>query len=202
MMSKSDPHAPRPFNDRNIEKMKERTPLNQVVTYKSNSMQRIVQVMHRMAQKSFISACQLFCLPLKPLSCEKVMCFPTPTDQPKEDTNTQVALRSPPSTVLILNISNSTLIDCVIGNETYPSTVTERQPLIHESKLHVHDQLRCSCSCGQQEAAQTASPPPSPPPPPLWPPPPSAEHLSVSIHSSHLNCVIIGDDNYMHAEQS
>ncbi|XP_023127271.1 uncharacterized protein LOC111569412 [Amphiprion ocellaris] len=202
-MSSSDPQSVPPFIDRNTEKMKERTPLNQVVTFKPFSMQRVVQVMHRMAQKSYIRACRLFCLPLEPMLCEKVTCCSAPSHHPKEDTNTQVALQSPPSTILIVNISNSTLIDCVIGNETYPSTVTERQPLMQESELHMHGHVRCSCGCGQQEAAQrTSPPPPPPPPPPLWPLPPSAEHLNVTVHSSHLNCVIIGDNNYMHAEQS
>ncbi|KAG7240663.1 hypothetical protein INR49_026718 [Caranx melampygus] len=59
---------------------------------------------------------------------------------------TPVAPWNPPSTILIVNISNSTLIDCVIGNDTYPSTVAESQPLMQEPQHHVHDHLRCSYS--------------------------------------------------------
>lgn len=53
------------------------------------------------------------------------------------------------------------------------------------------DQARCSYGCGQQGQAQTTPAPP-----------PSAEPPSITIHSSQLNCVIIGDNNYMHADQS
>lgn len=45
------------------------------------------------------------------------------------------ALQSPPSTILIVNISNSTLIDCVIGNGTRP--VAECQPLMQETERHM-----------------------------------------------------------------
>ncbi|XP_070768825.1 uncharacterized protein [Enoplosus armatus] len=177
--------------------MKESTPFNQAVTCKAFSMLRIIQVMQRVAQKSCRRACQLFCCPLDTMLCEKVTCCPA-QNQPTEDKTTQVALRSLPSTILIVNISNSTLIDCVIGSDAYPSTVAESQPLMHGAKLQMHDQARCSCSHGQQRAAHTSAPPPPPPPPLL----PSAEPPSINIQSSHLNCVIIGDNNYMCAEQS
>ncbi|XP_051262280.1 uncharacterized protein si:dkey-29h14.10 [Dicentrarchus labrax] len=192
MMDSSDPLTLRPFNNSNFSKTKERTPFYQVMTCKDSSLQRIIQVVQRVAQKSCRRACQLFCCPLDTLLCEKLTACPAPNHQPEEDKNAQVALRSPPSTILILNISNSTLIDCVIGNDTYPSAVAESQPLMHESELHMHDQARCGCSCG---AAQTSPPPPAPLPAPAEPP-------RISIHSSHLNCVIIGNNNYMQAEQS
>ncbi len=64
----------------------------------------------------------------------------------------------------------------------------------------VTDQAGCSCSHGQQGAAQTCTLPP--PPHPLCPPLPPAESPSINIHGSHLNCVIIGDNNYMHADQT
>ncbi|XP_044064012.1 uncharacterized protein LOC122881635 isoform X2 [Siniperca chuatsi] len=163
-------------------------------------MQRIIQVVQRVAQKSCRRAFQMFCCPLDTLLCEKVTCCPAQNLQPPENETTQVAIRSLPSTILIVNISNSTLIDCVIGNDTYPSAVAESQPLMHGSELQMHNQAGCSCSRGQQGAAHTSPPPP--PPHPLCPPLPSAELPSITIHSSHLNCVIIGDNNYMHAEQT
>lgn len=55
----------------------------------------------------------------------------------------------------------------------------------------VTGQAGCSCSCGQQgEPCSFCSPPPSP------------ESAGIHIHSSHLNCVTIGDNNYMHVEQT
>ncbi|XP_022609268.1 WASH complex subunit 1-like [Seriola dumerili] len=192
-------HSLPPFNNSTFTAMKEITPLNQVMTFKAFNMQRVIQVVQRVAQKSCRRACQLFCCPLDILWCQKVTCCSAQNHQLTEDKTTQVALRSPPSTILIVNISNSTLIDCVIGNDTYPSAVAESQPLMQDSRLHMHDQMRSSYSHGQQGAART-SPPPPPPPPPLYPLPPE-EPPSISIHGSHLNCVIIGDNNYMHAEQ-
>lgn len=56
----------------------------------------------------------------------------------------------------------------------------------------VTDQLRCSCCRGQQEAVQNVLPPL----------PPSVEFPSINIQSSNLNCVIIGDNNYMYTEQA
>lgn len=159
-----------------------------------------------------------------------------------------VAVRNSASTILILNISNSTLIDCVIGSDNYPCAVAEARPLMREPQpqmqggsqpnlfyyyliylswrrtfrgsscpallsyiLHfytshpweakttclcVFNEGRCRCSCGQQGAAQSSTPPPSPSTLP------SAGSLSINIHSSRLNCVIIGDKNYMQAEQT
>ncbi|XP_073341814.1 uncharacterized protein [Pagrus major] len=193
-MHNSDPLSLSPLRDDNsqLTKMKERSTLSQVIRCKATSMERIIQVVHRMAQKSYLRACQLFCCPLDTLLYEKVTCCPARNQQTMDDKMTQaLAIRSLPSTILIVNISNSTLIDCVIGNDSYPSLMAESQPLMTESRFHMHDQARCSYSCGQQGAAQTT-------PPPL----PSDEPPSISIHSSHLNCVIIGDNNYMHADQS
>ncbi|XP_039974113.1 uncharacterized protein si:dkey-29h14.10 isoform X3 [Xiphias gladius] len=171
---------------------------HKVMAFKPSDMQGVVQVVKRVVQKGCRRACQLFCSPLGTLLCEKVTCCPAQKHQLTEDETTQVALRTPPSTILIVNISNSTLIDCVIGNDTYQSAVAESQPLMQESGLHMQNQMRCSYVHGQG-AAQT---PPSPlPPPPLCPPLPPEEPQSINIHSSHLNCVIIGDNNYMHAEQ-
>ncbi|KAF1387418.1 hypothetical protein PFLUV_G00078480 [Perca fluviatilis] len=198
-MDDSDPLAPSPFSNSNS-KVKERTPFNQVMTFKASNMQRLVQVVQRVVQKSCRTACQMFCCPLDTLLCEKVTFCPAQPHQPTGDRTTQLALQNPPSTILIVNISNSTLIDCVIGNDTYQSAVAESQPLMQESERQRHDQARCSCSRGQQGAAQTSAPPPPPPPP--GPPLPSAQPRSINIYSSRLNCVIIGDNNYMHAEQT
>ncbi|KAG8010325.1 hypothetical protein GBF38_014594 [Nibea albiflora] len=95
---------------------------------KASNMQRIMQVVHRVAQKSCRMVCQMLCCPLDNLLCEKVACCP--------------------------------------------------------------DQATCSCSHGQQGAAPASLPPLA-----------TAEPPNINIDSSHLNCVIIGDNNYMHAEQ-
>ncbi|KAM7382451.1 hypothetical protein PAMP_002178 [Pampus punctatissimus] len=185
-MDNSNPVALSPHKNSNLSNMKERTLFNQVMNYKASSIHRLMQTVQRMAQKSCRTACQLLCCPLDSLLWENSICCP-------------VALRSPPtSTILIVNISNSTLIDCIIGNDTYPSAVTENQPLMQKSERQMHDHMRCSCSRGQQGAAQTSAPPPPPPPPP---PLPSVEPQSINIHSSHLNCVIIGDNNYLQVEE-
>ncbi|KAM8868941.1 uncharacterized protein AB9W97_016539 [Spinachia spinachia] len=138
------------------------------------------KVAQRVAQKSFCRACELFCCPIDALQTDKV----TWCHQPAAAAATQVALENSASTILIVNISNSTLIDCVIGSDNYLCALAEGRPLMWESQLQMQD--RCSCSCEQQGAAQSSTPPP----------------LNINVHSSHLNCVIIGDNNYMHAEQT
>ncbi|XP_033971474.1 uncharacterized protein si:dkey-29h14.10 isoform X2 [Trematomus bernacchii] len=143
-------------------------------------MQKVFQSVQRVAQKSCGRACEMFCCTSDTPMCEKVPCC------------TESRL-NPPSTILIVNISNSTLMDCVIGNGTYQSMVADSQPLMRHAGLQMHDQ-RCSCSRGQQGAEQTS--------PPLCPPLPTAEPLNVNIQRSNLNCVIIGDNNYMQAEPS
>ncbi|XP_042346391.1 uncharacterized protein si:dkey-29h14.10 [Plectropomus leopardus] len=192
MMDEADPLHLWPLDNSSF--TKESTPSNQVMTLKAFSVQKIVQMMQMVVQKSCRRACQLFCWPSDTPLCEKIKCSRAQNHQPTDDTSTQVALLNPPSTILIVNISNSTLIDCVIGNDTYPSAVTESQPLMQESELRKHDQTRCSCSHTQQGAGQASALPP--------PLPPSAEPPSISISQSHLNCVIIGDNNYMHADQT
>ncbi|KAF7650590.1 hypothetical protein LDENG_00123380 [Lucifuga dentata] len=186
--------------------MKPRTTFYQVMTREASGTQfmQVVQMVFKKGRR----ICQLFCGSSDTLLCERVACCPAQTRQPEEDKTTQglskikmTGLLSPPSTILIINISNSTLIDCVIGNETYPSAVVQSQPLMQETQLQMqHEQRRCKGRCGQQGAAKTSSPPPPPPPPP--PHPPLAESQSIHIHSSNLNCVIIGDNNSMQVEQT
>lgn len=166
--------------------------MTQVATSKASSLPRILQVMQTAAEKSCVRACQLFCLPL----CDRFTWCSAPTLQPQEEKNIPETetLRNPPSTIMIVNISNSTLIDCVIG-DSIPSAVAECDPLIQGYELQKHAQARCSCSHGQQGEAQT-----NPPPPPPCPSVPSGKHPNISIHSSRLNYVIIGDNNNMHVE--
>ncbi|XP_069028164.1 uncharacterized protein [Embiotoca jacksoni] len=199
MMNNSNGPSLNPFINSKFTMKKETASFNQVMT-KASSMRRILQVMQQVAQRGYVRACELLCLSVDSLRCEKAICCSAQSHQPTEDRDKQAQPWNSPSTILIVNISNSTLIDCAIGSDAYPSAVAERQPLMQEAGLFMHGQMRCSCSCGQQGAAETAPPPPPTPPPPL--PPPAAEQLTISIHSSHLNCVIIGDNNYLHAEQS
>ncbi|XP_039475071.1 uncharacterized protein si:dkey-29h14.10 [Oreochromis aureus] len=183
-MDSTDPMPLSPFINNSFAKTKEGSLLNQVMPSKAAT---VIQVVQRAVQKSCIRACQLFCLPFDPVTCCSAK-----THQPKENKNIQaMALQSPPSTILIVNISNSTLIDCVIGNGTCP--VAECQPLMQETERHVKSQMRFSCYGGKQEAAQDAAFPPLPP---------SEEHPSISIHSSHVSYTIIGDNNSMHVDMS
>ncbi|XP_071758595.2 uncharacterized protein LOC139914229 [Centroberyx gerrardi] len=174
--------------------MKNTTPFNQVIVCKSSDRQKIFQLWQMVLRKGR-RACQFFCSSLEmcgPLLYQRFTCCPAQTDQLREDKVAQAGLRPPAATTLIINISNSTLIDCIIGNDSYPSAVVENQPLMQGSELQMHERMRCNCSCGQQGAAQTAA----------APPPPSEEHQSIHIHGSHLNCVIIGDNNSMQVEQT
>ncbi|KAG7261116.1 hypothetical protein CRUP_019337, partial [Coryphaenoides rupestris] len=114
------------------------------------------------------------------------MCSPLPLDRALGYSG---QIMHPSGTTLIINISNSTLVDCAIGNSHYPPAVVEKQPLLLNDYIPVrHEDSRCSCFCGHTVAAQ----------PPLPPPLPPASAASIQVHSSHLNCVIIGDNNYMH----
>lgn len=109
-----------------------------------------------------------------------------PTDQTRhlrEEDHAQDQHRSPPSTVLIVNISNSTLVNCVIG-DSHPAV---RQPLMQESHLQKAD-LSCSC-CHSRQAAASAT---------LAEAPHPHAHLNINIHGSCLNSVIVGDNNCMH----
>ncbi|XP_026226860.1 uncharacterized protein LOC113169562 [Anabas testudineus] len=198
-MDSSDTAPQRPGNNSCFTKMKKRPPIKQVMLWKTCNLHRLLQVVQRVVQKSCRRACQLFCCPTRAALSDKPAGCPAQDDRPTAAKTTQVALTNPPSTILIVNISNSTLIGCVIGNEAYSSAVAESQPLMQESALHMHDQMRCSCSWGQQGAEQMPSPPP---PPPVCPLLSSQEPPRINIHSSHLNYVIIGDNNYMHAEHA
>lgn len=70
--------------------------------------------------------------------------------------------------------------------------------LKHHICLCVIDQTRCRCSHGQEGAPSS---PPSPPLPHADSPIQSQELPRINIYSSHLSCVIIGDNNYMNTEQ-
>ncbi|XP_037533066.1 uncharacterized protein si:dkey-29h14.10 [Nematolebias whitei] len=160
--------------------MNETASSGQVMTFKASRAQRFIQLVQTAAHTS----CKFFCMPFS----EKAACCPDKTLQPEEK-NTNEPLQHSPSAVLIVNISNSTLIDCVIG-DSYPCAVADRHPLMRESQLLKSARVRCSCCHKRQEA--------TPPSPPVSP----GEHQNISIHSSSLNCVIIGDNNHMRTELS
>lgn len=166
--------------------MKDRQELNQqVLSYKVFNMSRLVQIMHRMVEKGCRRVRQFLCCSMDKLLCDRVTLCSVydQKDQQHAEETTPAAPWSPPSTILIVNISNSTLIDCVIGNETYPPAVAEKQPLIQGTKQEMHDHNRRNYSL-QGSPAPTSLPP------------------SIQIDSSNLSCVIIGDNNYMQVEQS
>ncbi|MED6277706.1 hypothetical protein CHARACLAT_016217 [Characodon lateralis] len=174
--------------DNNLETLEERAPMTQVMTFKTFSMQSFIKMMQAVAMRSCTKACQFFCLPV----VEKSACSPDKTPHFGEKKNAQDRLLSPPSTVLIINISNSTLIDCVIG-DSHLSAAAELQTLMQESDLEKTAEVSCSCCHRRQEAAQPA------PSAALRAP---AEHLNINILSSRLNSVIIGDNNYMNIQQN
>ncbi|XP_055083755.1 uncharacterized protein si:dkey-29h14.10 isoform X1 [Periophthalmus magnuspinnatus] len=144
---------------------------NQLVGFKAFSMSTLMRAMHMMVQKSCQKACQLLCCSIDNLLCDRLTICPGKKEEGQREESPVAAAWSPPSTILILNINNSTLIDCVIGNEPCPPTVAEKQPLMQGTIHNVHDPRTCS--------------------------PPS-----IQISSSHLSCVIIGDNNYMQVEQT
>ncbi|XP_076006430.1 uncharacterized protein LOC143000858 isoform X3 [Genypterus blacodes] len=147
-------------------KMKSTAPFNQAMTCKNSvlDLQKVLQVMLRKGRK----ICQLFCSSLESLLCERfaavLIC------RPLENKTSQVGLHTPPPTILIINISNSTLTDCTFGNDAYPSSVVESQPLMQESQRQM-----------QAESQNVAT---------------------IQISDSHLNYVIIGNNNFMHVEET
>ncbi|XP_076006428.1 uncharacterized protein LOC143000858 isoform X2 [Genypterus blacodes] len=162
-------------------KMKSTAPFNQAMTCKNSvlDLQKVLQVMLRKGRK----ICQLFCSSLESLLCERFAA---------------VGLHTPPPTILIINISNSTLTDCTFGNDAYPSSVVESQPLMQESQRQMQGEMGCRGRCEQQGSANISIDPP--PLPPL-----SAESQNVAtiqISDSHLNYVIIGNNNFMHVEET
>ncbi|KAM4632833.1 uncharacterized protein ACJ7VT_013472 [Polymixia lowei] len=148
-----------------------------------SDMEKVIQVLQMVLRKAR-SVCQLFYSSLG-------TCGPSAqTHQLLEDKPTQTWLLPPPATTLIININNSTLTSCIIGNSNYSSATLDNQPLLQGAGLQMHELTKCSCQCGHQVAAQTTVPPPSPDP------------LGIHIHSSHLNCVVIGDNNSMQVDQT
>ncbi|CAN9514144.1 unnamed protein product [Ophioblennius macclurei] len=181
--------------DSGLVKTREKASVSQMLTLKAFSMRKVFQMMHNTVQKSCVMACRFMCIPLHRQLCEGTTCCAAQHQQPTKEQIEQAALKGPRSTILIVNISNSTLNDCIIGDNSYQSTVTERQPLMQQPQSFVHGQQMCSCCHGQQGAEQVSSP--------CLPcaPPSDAEQLSINIQCSHLHCVIIGDNNYMHTEE-
>ncbi|KAJ0065949.1 hypothetical protein NL108_000204 [Boleophthalmus pectinirostris] len=123
-----------------LNKVTDRHEHNQIMGYKAFSMSTLVRTMQRMVEKNCRRACQLLCCSIDNLMCDRLTICPGK----KEEGHTEevpvaaTAAWSPPSTILIVNISNSTLIDCVIGNETCPPTVAEKQPLMQGNIHDVH----------------------------------------------------------------
>ncbi|XP_078789893.1 uncharacterized protein LOC144984637 [Oryzias latipes] len=175
--------------------------ITQVVSLKASGAHRVVGLMENFAWRTCTSACQLFCLPFQCAPCGNISCCADQTRQLEPEENKRdhsPAVQSVPPTILIVNISNSTLIDCVIG-DSGPSAAAERRPLMQEPELQKHAMVKCGCSQKDQTATQSLPPPPHPPVCPALPP---QEQLNISIEGSHLNHVIIGDNNHMHTEMS
>ncbi|XP_032413754.1 uncharacterized protein LOC116716902 [Xiphophorus hellerii] len=187
VMGSPSQENPSSATDNNLTKIIERAPTTQVMTFKGFSMQKLFQVMQAVAMRSCSKACQFFCLP----AVEKRNDSPDQTLHRREEKNAQDRLTSPPPTVLIINISNSTMVNCVIG-DSHPSAAAERRPLMEDSEQQKAVEVSCSCCQSLQEAAQAA---PSEPPHPL------PAHQNIIIHSSCLSNVIVGDNNYMHVQQ-
>ncbi|CAL8338677.1 unnamed protein product [Gadus morhua 'NCC'] len=146
--------------------MKKELPL-----YQAPEMQNVYDLLD-MALRKGRQTCQLIYHSLG-------MCSPLPFER--------AHFLHPPATTLIINISNSTLVDCAIGNGNLPHEVVDRQPLMWGCAPNVHGDMMCSCFHGHHVAAE----------PTLLPPP-----ATISVHSSQLNYVIIGDSNYMNVTQT
>ncbi|KAM9852729.1 uncharacterized protein ACBR49_005773 isoform 2-T2 [Aulostomus maculatus] len=156
--------------------------------------QRVMDAALTVLQRSCRRALQLFCWPLDPLLNEKLTYCPVQNHQTSEANTTQV-LR-PPSTILIVNICNSTLNNCVIGNNTNTSAGEENPLLAQIPDLQMDEHMRCSCSLGQQGSVTATDSTPH------CLTCPSVDPHNINIHSSHLSCVIIGNNNNMEAEQT
>ncbi|KAF6720179.1 hypothetical protein FQA47_010222 [Oryzias melastigma] len=114
--------------------------ITQVVPPRASAVQKVVARMQTFAQRT----CQLFCLPLQPLPCGNISCCSAQTHQLEPGVKKQdhsQSVQSVPPTILIVNISNSTLIDCVIG-DSCPSAAAERQPLMQEAELQKHAEVQ------------------------------------------------------------
>lgn len=113
-----------------LNKMKDRPEHDQVMAYKSFSMYRLVQTMHRVVEKSCRRACQLLCCSIDNLRCDRLAICPGQKEQQHSRDQHSAAAEawSPPSTTFIVNICNSTVIGCVIGN------VSEQKPLMQNSE--------------------------------------------------------------------
>lgn len=136
------------------------------------TMQRAVEVGCRTVR-------QLLWCPVPHLQCDRpAMCSGQKEQEPaKEQPSSAAETWSAPSTYLIVHISNSTLIDCKIGNETGAPAVTEKQPLMQGTIPDFYDPDRCSCG--------SASQPPN-----------------IEINRSNLDCVIIGHNSNMQVERT
>ncbi|CAL8287008.1 unnamed protein product [Merluccius merluccius] len=148
-----------------------------VVTQEASDMQKVFDLMGAILQKGR-QACQL-------VSHSLGMCGPSPLDRTLHCPGHHHLLH-PPATTLIINISNSTLVDCAIGSGNYLPLVVEKQPLLGGHAPLVHEP-RCSCFHSHLMAAQPTAPPPP---------------ASIQVHSSNLKYVIIGDNNHMQVDQT
>ncbi|KAM9724263.1 uncharacterized protein ACNS7B_019397 [Menidia menidia] len=199
MMDDAGDPTDKTFGSDNVATMKENSHGTQVMTLKAN-VSRIIRVMQAVAQKSFVKTCQLLCLPLGSQPSRFSALIP----RSREDKNTEAlhadfpqaeTLKNTPSTIMIINISNSTLVDCVIGDSN-STVVTERRPLLQEFDPQSHAQVRCCCRQDQHFDTPVAHPPPTS----AYAQLPSEEHLNICIQSSNLSYAIIGDNNHLHAE--
>ncbi|KAI1894169.1 hypothetical protein AGOR_G00113050 [Albula goreensis] len=131
-------------------------------------------------------AWQQFCKLLEscdPLLCERVAGPPASDpvlENPLPSHNaTQIGQQNVPPTLLVINIHDSILNNCIFGSNNGQHITTERQCVSpHSSESTRRGAGRCSCQCSQQGPAESS---------------PAPQNLQV--HSSDLGYVVIGDNN-------
>lgn len=148
----------------------------QVIWSQPTDMEKAMKLVEIVMRKG-CNTCQLFYSSLEicsPSIFERVTGLtaqlPLDTSVPERDNSTPT---------YIINIQNSTLSHCIIGNSNYHSVVTEQQPLLAPAQGKPAE--GCSCSCGHQMVVQTTPPEPQ----------------GIQVQGSYLKYVMVGDDNTM-----
>ncbi|CAL1610530.1 unnamed protein product [Knipowitschia caucasica] len=127
-----------------FKKVKNQHEHTKVISQKAFTTSTLVQTFLKVVKQSIWSSCQLLCCSIDDLQWDRrVLCSwclgkHGQGHTGKLCTTAEAAAWNPPSNILIVNISNSTLTECVIGNETTLPTVTEKQPLKQRNIWDLH----------------------------------------------------------------
>ncbi|XP_018618207.2 uncharacterized protein LOC108940477 [Scleropages formosus] len=164
----------------------------QVVRSQPTDLQKASQLLQMVLRKGS-EVCQQFYQALErfdPRLFEKVTgspatCAAAETPCPVQHTLRTYAQGAVPT--YIVNIHNSTLTNCIIGNNNGQSVSRDQQcppPQGAEPPGSAEEDARGTCTCGHTGAEQVVTAPPS-----------------LLVHSSNLEYVIIGDSNSLAVEE-